>query len=74
MAITWVKAYPLRDEHAYLEIRRGILDQDLKPEYQEFLQEHNRNHADSDGRPGQGDIIGRPFSSSVAPRPLPGWR
>jgi hypothetical protein len=27
--------------------------QDLKREYQEFLQDHNRNRPDSDGRPGR---------------------
>ncbi len=41
----------LRDEHGGLDIRRVILEQDLKREYQEFLQEHNRGRADSDGRP-----------------------
>ena len=41
----------LRDEHGDLDIRRVILEQDLKREYQEFLQEHNRNRPDSDGRP-----------------------
>jgi hypothetical protein len=41
----------LRDEHDIFEIRRVILERDLKREYQEFLQEHNRNHPDSDGRP-----------------------
>ena len=41
----------LRDEHGGLEIRRVILEQDLKREYQEFLQEHNRDRSDSDGRP-----------------------
>jgi hypothetical protein len=41
----------LRDEHVSLDIRRVILEQDLKREYQEFLQEHNRNRSDSDGRP-----------------------
>ena len=41
----------LRDEHGGLDIRRVILEQDLKREYQEFLQEHNRNRSDSDGRP-----------------------
>ena len=41
----------LRDEHAGLEIRRVVLEQDLKREYQEFLQEHNRGRSDSDGRP-----------------------
>ena len=43
----------LRDEHGDLDIRRVILEQDLKREYQEFLQEHNRNRSDSDGRPGR---------------------
>jgi hypothetical protein len=32
----------LRDEHGSVQIRRVILEQDLKREYQEFLQEHNR--------------------------------
>ena len=41
----------LRDEHDDLEIRRVVLEQDLKREYQEFLQEHNRDRSDSDGRP-----------------------
>jgi hypothetical protein len=41
----------LRDEHGGLDIRRVVLEQDLKREYQEFLQEHNRNRSDSDGRP-----------------------
>jgi hypothetical protein len=43
----------LRDEHPDLEIRRVILEHDLKREYQEFLQDHNRNRSDSDGRPGR---------------------
>jgi hypothetical protein len=43
----------LRDEHPDLEIRGVILEQDLKREYQEFLQEHNRERPDSDGRPGR---------------------
>ena len=43
----------LRDEHDVLEIRRVILEQDLKREYQEFLQDHNRDRSDSDGRPGR---------------------
>jgi len=30
-----------------------ILEQDLTREYQEFLQEHNHNRSDSDGRPGR---------------------
>jgi hypothetical protein len=41
----------LRDEHGDLEIRRVILEQDLKCEYQKFLQEPNRNRPESDGRP-----------------------
>jgi hypothetical protein len=41
----------LRDEYGGLEVRRVVLEQDLKREYQEFLQEHNRGRADSDGRP-----------------------
>ena len=41
----------LRDEHGDLDIRRVILEQDLKREDQEFLQEHDRNCSDSDGRP-----------------------
>jgi hypothetical protein len=41
----------LRDEHSGLEIQRVVLEQDLKREYQEFLQEHNRGRTDSDGRP-----------------------
>ena len=45
----------LRDEHGDLEIARVILEQDLKREYQEFLQEHNRNRCDSDGRPDRDD-------------------
>jgi hypothetical protein len=43
----------LRDEHSDLEIRRVTLEQDLKREYQEFLQDHNRDRSDSDGRPGR---------------------
>jgi hypothetical protein len=43
----------LRDEHDVLEIRRVVLEQDLKREYQEFLQDHNRDRSDSDGRPGR---------------------
>ena len=41
----------LRDEHGGLDIRRVVLEQDLKREYQQFLQEHNRNRSDSNGRP-----------------------
>jgi len=47
----------LRDEHGDLEIRRVVLEQDMKREYQEFLQKPNRNQPDSDGR-------GRPSTSS----------
>ena len=43
----------LRDEHPNLEIRRVFLEQDLKRKYQEFLQDHNRDRSDSDGRPGR---------------------
>lgn len=43
----------LRDEHGDLEIRRVVIEQDLKREYQEFLQDHNRNRPGSDGRPGR---------------------
>ncbi len=43
----------LRDEHPDLEIRRVVLEQDLKREYQQFLQEPNRGRSDSDGRPGR---------------------
>jgi hypothetical protein len=43
----------LRDEHPDLEMRRVVLEQDLKREYQEFLQDHNRDRPDSDGRPGR---------------------
>ena len=45
----------LRDERGDLEIRRVVLEQDLKREYQEFLQDRNRNRSDSDGRPGRED-------------------
>ena len=34
-----------------VEIHRVVLDYELKREYQEFLQELNRDRADSDGRP-----------------------
>jgi hypothetical protein len=39
----------LRAQHA--EIQRVVLEQELKREYQCFLQEHNRGRSDSDGRP-----------------------
>ena len=45
----------LRDEHPDLEIRRVVLEQDLKREYQDFLQAHNRGRTDSDGRPDRTD-------------------
>jgi hypothetical protein len=41
----------LRDELGGLEVTRVVLDHDLKREYQQFLQEHNRGRPDSDGRP-----------------------
>jgi hypothetical protein len=45
----------LRDEHPDLEIRRVVLEQDLKREYQEFLHDRNRGRSDSDGRPDRTD-------------------
>ncbi|HXW06998.1 MAG TPA: hypothetical protein VD833_17325 [Vicinamibacterales bacterium] len=45
----------LRDEHPDLEIRRVVLEQDFKREYQDFLQDHNRGRRDSDGRPDRGE-------------------
>jgi len=39
----------LREEGA--DVRGVVLEQELKREYQEWLQEHNRGRADSDGRP-----------------------
>jgi hypothetical protein len=39
----------LRDQRA--EIRRVVLEGELKREYQEWLQEPNRGRPDSDGRP-----------------------
>jgi hypothetical protein len=39
----------LREQGA--EVRRVVLDAELKREYQQWLQEHNRGRADSDGRP-----------------------
>ena len=45
----------LRDDHPDLEIRRVVLEQDLKREYQNFLQDHNRGRTDSDGRPDRGE-------------------
>src|SRR5262249_44786201 len=43
------EAERLREQGA--DIRRVVLDQELKREYQEWLQEPNRGRADSDGRP-----------------------
>lgn len=43
----------LREQGA--EIRRVILEHELKREYQEWLQEHNRGRSDSDGRPDRDD-------------------
>jgi DNA-binding PadR family transcriptional regulator len=43
------EAERLREDNAI--IRRVILDNELKREYQEFLQERNRGRSDSDGRP-----------------------
>ena len=39
----------LREQGA--DVRRIVLDHELKREYQEWLQEHNRGRCDSDGRP-----------------------
>lgn len=39
----------LREQEA--QVRRVAIEQELKREYQCFLQEHNRDRADSDGRP-----------------------
>lgn len=41
----------LRQEHGHVEVRRVVLEQDLKRDYQNFLQDHNRDRSDSDGRP-----------------------
>jgi hypothetical protein len=43
------EAERLREQGA--DLRRIILDQELKSDYQEWLQEPNRGRADSDGRP-----------------------
>ena len=40
-----------RLHEAGAEIRRVVLENDLKGEYQEFLQQRNRGRGDSDGRP-----------------------
>ena len=41
----------LRQDHRDVEIRRIVLEHDLKREYQEFLQAHNRDRPESTGRP-----------------------
>ena len=41
----------LRQEHDDVDVHRVVLEQELKREYQEFLQDHNRDRSDSDGRP-----------------------
>jgi hypothetical protein len=43
------EANRLRDQGAH--IHRIVLDTDLKHEYQQWLQDHNRGRSDSDGRP-----------------------
>lgn len=43
------EAERLQERGAHVE--RIVLDYELKSEYQQFLQEHNRGRADSDGRP-----------------------
>lgn len=43
------EAERLREGNSF--IRRVLLDQELKREYQQFLQERNRGNSDSDGRP-----------------------
>lgn len=40
----------VRGEHPDADIRRVVLEGDLKREYQEFLQAHNRDRPNSDGR------------------------
>ncbi len=42
----------LRESHdGAAELRRVVLEEDLKREYQSFLQDHNRDRSESDGRP-----------------------
>lgn len=43
------EAERLQEQRAH--VQRIVLDYELKSEYQQFLQEHNRGRADSDGRP-----------------------
>ena len=47
------EAERLREDGAV--IHRVMLDTELKREYQQFLQEHNRGRSDSDGRPDRTD-------------------
>ena len=51
------EAERLRDEGA--NIHRIVLENDLKSEYQEFLQERNRDRDDSDGRPDRDPLRSR---------------
>ena len=46
------EAQRLRDQRA--DIHRVVLDTELKREYQQWLQAHNRGRSDSDGRPDRG--------------------
>ena len=41
----------LRHEYDHVDVRHVVLEQDLKREYQTFLQDHNRDRSESDGRP-----------------------
>jgi len=41
----------VRQEHGHVQVCRVVLEQDLKREYQVFLQDRNRDRSDSDGRP-----------------------
>jgi hypothetical protein len=56
----------LREKGA--QIKRVVLEVDLKREYQQFLQEHNRDRPDSDGRP---DRDGAEISSWARDHGLP---
>lgn len=49
----------LRQEYDHVDVRRVVLEQDLKREYQNFLQDHNRDRSDSDGRPDRDEEIRR---------------
>jgi hypothetical protein len=47
----------LRDQHGgAAEVRRVVLEGDLKREYQSFLQNHNRDRSESDGRPDRDQV------------------